>query len=142
MLYILVLLGGTFGIWYVTLMLSHSAVFILLLVARSKLVPDFALTIHLLHLLVVSFYSRSIPRNIFWWELQGASAALMTGLGMWACQWRELKPIAFGGRAKTPTQGQGTAEVEDGVGNVMGDETGRGADGAGVYEMIGMKGRG
>jgi len=116
-----------------------SVIFLLLLIARSKLVLDFALTIHFINLLVTSFYTKALPTRIFWWGLQVASAGLMTFLGMWACRWRELKPIAFGGKGKaravTSTDGQGG---EDGVGFDTGAGRGRGRDGAGVYEMVGM----
>ncbi|QKX56162.1 uncharacterized protein TRUGW13939_03262 [Talaromyces rugulosus] len=71
-------------------------IFLLLIVSRSKLVPDFALTIHFIHILIVFFYTHSIPRNLLWWTLQAASAALMTFVGIWVCQRRELQPIAFG----------------------------------------------
>ncbi|TKX24467.1 hypothetical protein C1H76_3074 [Elsinoe australis] len=115
-------------------------IFFLLLIARSKLIPDFALTIHFLHLIVVSLYTKRIPTQIFWWGLQAACSALMIFLGMWACQWRELKPIAFGGRAKengAATSGP-SGSGEQGEGFQMGSGS-RGTDGAGVYEMIGMK---
>lgn len=81
--------SGTFEI--------NSVIFLLLFVSRSKLVPDFALTIHFLHLVATILYTHSLPANLLWWALQCASAAMMTFLGMWACQRRELKPIAFGG---------------------------------------------
>lgn len=118
-------------------------IFLLLFVARSKLVPDFALTIHFLHLLIVTFYTRAIPSRLFWWGLQAASAALMTSLGMWACQWRELKPLAFGGNRTTDsTAAAGPAEsaAGDAAGGfpVGGSSRGSGRDGGGVYEMIGM----
>jgi hypothetical protein len=68
----------------------------MLLVVRSKLVPDFALTVHIIHLAITWAYSHSIPTSMFWWGLQATSTAVMTFLGIWACQWRELKPISFG----------------------------------------------
>ncbi|KAI5291650.1 hypothetical protein KEM52_000106 [Ascosphaera acerosa] len=74
-----------------------SVIFLLLFVARSKLVPDFALTIHLVHAVVVSLYSHGVPRSLLWWCLQVVSSGAMIGFGMWACQWRELQPISFGG---------------------------------------------
>ncbi|KAF2717395.1 hypothetical protein K431DRAFT_193604, partial [Polychaeton citri CBS 116435] len=74
---------------------------ILLLIARSKLVPDFAVTIHVLHLITTTFYTRSLPTTFYWWLVQACSAGLMVALGMWACQWRELQPLAFGGRKST-----------------------------------------
>ena len=59
----------------------------------------------------------------------------MVGLGMWACQWRELKPMAFGGKGKAVANGR-PKEEEDGEGYAMG-RGGRGRDG-GAYEMVGM----
>lgn len=110
---------------------------ILLLIARSKLVPDFALTIHLLNLIITSLYARSIPTHLYWWLVQACSAALMISLGMWACQWRELKPLAFGGKGKGRVEAANghPPEVDEGVGYVMG--SGR-RGGGGAYEMVGM----
>ena len=62
---------------------AHSVIPILLLIARSKLVPDFALTIHFIHLIVTSLYSHAVPNTLYWWFVQAASAALMISLGMW-----------------------------------------------------------
>jgi hypothetical protein len=101
------------------------------LIARSKLVPDFALTIHFIHLVVTSLYSHGIPNTLYWWFVQAASATLMVSLGMWACQWRELQPMAFGGKPTAPAK---AANIE-GEGFEMGVI--RGSDGAGRYETVG-----
>lgn len=121
---------------------------LLFFISRSKLIPDFALTLHFLHLVCTSFYSHSIPQNWLWWALQIVSATMMTSLGMWACQWRELRPITFGGSsAAQPTAQSGDAmeasashggDEEQGYGRGRG--RGRGRDGAGDYEMAPMKG--
>ncbi|KAL6877438.1 integral membrane protein S linking to the trans Golgi network domain-containing protein [Trichoderma longibrachiatum] len=75
------------------------SVAIVILIARSKLVPDFALTIHFLHLLLTTLYTRSLPRNSMWWLAMAASSAAAIGLGMWGCRYRELQPVFFlGGR--------------------------------------------
>lgn len=63
----------------------------------------------------------------------------MTSLGVWACQWRELRPISFGGHKKITTGANGSAEG-DGIGQSRGRGRGRGRDGAGEYEMVGMNG--
>ncbi|PMD66836.1 uncharacterized protein K444DRAFT_639045 [Hyaloscypha bicolor E] len=120
------------------------AVSILLLISRSKLVPDFALTLHFIHLVVVSAYSKSVPQNMLWWALQVASAAMMTSLGVWSCQYRELRPINFGGSAQNTTgessMAASTNEAGDGEQEYgRGRGRGRGRDGAGEYEMVGMK---
>lgn len=58
----------------------------------------------------------------------------MTSLGVWACQWRELRPINFGSKTTTGQQ----SGADDGVGESRGRGRGRGRDGAGEYEMVGM----
>ncbi|GAB7361359.1 hypothetical protein MBLNU230_g1415t1 [Neophaeotheca triangularis] len=117
---------------------------ILLLIARSKLVPDFALTIHFIHLLVTSLYTRSLPTNLYWWLLQFASAGLMIALGMWACQWRELKPMSFGGNkngaaaASQQPRTSGERGKEDSEGGMNGAVGRRSGEMAGEYEMGNM----
>lgn len=120
--------------WKYVDLTAHSVIFILLLIARSKLVLDFALTVHFIHLIVTSLYSHALPANLFWWALQICSATIMTSLGVWACQWRELRPINFGSKT---TSGQPPA-ASDGAGESRGRGRGRGRDGAGEYEMVGM----
>jgi hypothetical protein len=115
--------------------LPRSVIPILLLIARSKLVPDFALTIHFIHLIVTSLYSHGIPNTLYWWLVQAASATLMISLGMWACQWRELQPMAFGGKAKSPAK----ASANEGEGYEMGTLRGAGRDGGGSYENVGAE---
>jgi len=82
-----------------------------------------------------------------------ASALLMTSIGVWACRWRELRPINFGGVGGSITAGAAVADSdleaaasaaieEDDAGSVgygRGRGRGRGRDGAGVYEMVAMK---
>ncbi|KAF2121721.1 integral membrane protein S linking to the trans Golgi network-domain-containing protein [Lophiotrema nucula] len=134
--------GWTLGlVWVLNSLVA--VVFILLLIARSKLVLDFALTIHFIHLVVTSLYSHSLPTNLFWWALQICSATLMTSLGVWACQWRELRPISFGGKSTTANGSAATAGPADdeAVGHTRGRGRGRGRDGAGEYEMVGMSAR-
>lgn len=79
----------------------------------------------------------------------GVSSAATVALGVYGCQWRELRPISFGGTARTNNNEQSAAEngLADG-GSGAGDEEmgfsrgrgrGRDRDGAGAYEMVGMK---
>lgn len=98
---------------------------ILLLVARSKLVPDFALTIHFLHLITTSLYTRSIPTNLLWWGLQLASSALMVSLGIWVCRYREMQPISF---PTLPSVGQNKGNKSQSRAN--------GSAGGPSYEMV------
>lgn len=118
---------------------------ILFFISRSKLVPDFALTIHFIHLLIVSFYTGSIPRNMLWWLLQICSSALMISLGVWSCQYRELRPINFGGHSSNTTPADSSAAEastethDEEQGHGRGRGRGRGRDGAGEYEMVTLK---
>lgn len=121
-----------------------SVIPLLLLVSRSKLVPDFALTVHFLHLIVTSLYTRALPLNLLWWGLQASSAALMVSLGVWACRYRELQPISFGGNnAAGGTQNAANGSVgkaEEQVGGGSGRGRGRNRDdGSSSYEMVGVK---
>ncbi|KAG8405770.1 hypothetical protein J3458_021704 [Metarhizium acridum] len=134
------------------------AVAIVVLIARSKLVPDFALTIHFLHLLFTALYTRSLPRHSMWWMTMMASAAAAVALGIWGCRYRELQPVFFGGgrilgsnsAPAAASNSQAAAEEgqaglddagaeDDGFSRGRGRGRGRGKDGAGEYEMVGMK---
>lgn len=123
------------------------AVAIVVLVARSKLVPDFALTVHALHLVLTTLYSRVLPRNYMWWIAMLGSAALAVSLGMWGCRYRELQPVFFGGGgilgSRPPAAERGESALSPGdeadAGFARGSGRGRGPDGAGAYEMARMK---
>lgn len=110
---------------------------LLILISRSKLVPDFVLTLHFLHLVATSLYSRSLPRNWLWWMLQAASASLMISLGIWSCRWRELKPINFGGSGGGAVNDHvGEGKIEATGGRLLGEERGRETGLGGEYEMV------
>ncbi|KAL6709541.1 hypothetical protein ACN47E_001476 [Coniothyrium glycines] len=123
--------GWTLGLVWVLNSLIE-VIFILLLIARSKLVLDFALTVHFIHLIVTSFYTHAIPANLFWWALQVCSATIMTSLGVWVCQYRELRPINFGSKTAATQH----PIIESGAGESRGRGRERGRDGAGEYEMV------
>ncbi|KAH9905767.1 integral membrane protein S linking to the trans Golgi network-domain-containing protein [Xylariomycetidae sp. FL2044] len=132
------------------------------LVSRSKLVLDFALTLHIIHLVVVFLYTGFLPRHVAWWATMVLSCAVTVFGGTYGCQWRELRPISFGGhsgsggggvggggrsRSAEGAGGEGAAE-NGGASGGHGDEEmgfsrgrgrGRGRDGAGEYEMVGLK---
>jgi hypothetical protein len=114
------------------------------LVGRSKLVLDFALTLHFIHLVVVTLYSGQFPRNTAWWLSMGIASAVSVSLATWGCRYRQLQPISFGGGGASSTS-RGHNTSGGGGGGVAGDEEqgfsrgrgrGRGRDGAGEYEMV------
>ncbi|KAK7736662.1 hypothetical protein SLS53_006868 [Cytospora paraplurivora] len=140
------------------------AVAMVLVVIRSKLVLDFGLSAHFIHLVVVSLYEGQVPRALFWWLTMAVSSASGVALGIWGCQYRELRPVFFGGggaaaaAAAAAAGGSGGNNNSDNNnanggagaadGTVAGDEEqgfsrGRGRsrrDGPGAYEMVKMNG--
>lgn len=68
----------------------------------------------------------------------------MTFLGVWSCQYRELRPITFGGTGRaTTTQNRPVEPQQDDEGTEYGNgRRGRGRDGAGQYEMVPIAERG
>lgn len=121
-----------------------------MLVGRSKLVLDFALSLHAIHLVIVTLYSGQLPRHTAWWVAMAAASAVSVGLATWGCRYRELKPISFGGGGGTAATGgsagqnggdaggRGSADGDEEQGFSRGRGRGRGRDGAGEYEMVNM----
>jgi hypothetical protein len=63
----------------------------------------------------------------------------MTVLGMWSCQWRELKPISFGFGNATGQASNGPNQRADVDGsNALGHDRGRVVGGTGDYELVGI----
>ncbi|KAH8757200.1 integral membrane protein S linking to the trans Golgi network-domain-containing protein, partial [Diaporthe sp. PMI_573] len=136
------------------------AVAMVMIVIRSKLVLDFGLTTHFIHLVVVSLYTGQMPRNVFWWVAMAISSAVGVSLGVWGCQYRELRPVFFGGGGASGASnsnsnnnnnnnangsaagaGEGSSQAADGdeeQGFSRGRGRGRGRDGVGEYEMVKM----
>ncbi|KAK4457751.1 putative integral membrane protein [Cladorrhinum samala] len=126
-----------------------------LLISRSKLVPDFSISLHLIHLVVVYLYTSALPQHAAWYVTNVLSSVLCILLATWGCQYRELKPIAFGGHGSSSSasnqnnnshnNNSNDNEDDQGGGGVGGDEEqgftrgrgrGRGRDGGGEYEMV------
>jgi hypothetical protein len=129
------------------------AVAIVILIGRSKLVLDFALSLHAIHLVIVTLYSGQLPRHTAWWISMAAASAVSVALATWGCRYRELRPISFGGGggAVSTAGGNGGEHNSHDGGEGGGDEEqgfsrgrgrGRGRDGAGEYEMANMDGSG
>ncbi|KAK3990855.1 putative integral membrane protein [Cladorrhinum sp. PSN332] len=135
------------------------ALSIISLISRSKLVPDFALSLHFIHLLIIYLYTSALPSHAAWWITMGLSSGICILLSTWGCRYRELKPMAFGGHSSSSTsvpknntgttQGEREGEEEEGGGGdeeqggfTRGRGRGRGRDGAGEYEMVNILGSG
>lgn len=107
---------------------------------------------HFLHLCVVTFFTGFLPRHLMWWATMLCSIFATIAMAMWGCQWRELRPINFGGNGGRTTGNNTTAEDAhtggDPDGGGMGDEEmgfgrgrgrGRGREGAGEYELASIR---
>ncbi|CCE65850.1 hypothetical protein TPHA_0N00690 [Tetrapisispora phaffii CBS 4417] len=70
--------------------------FLTIIVGRSKLAWDFAITIHAINLIVVYFYSGSWP-SFQWVILQILSSLILIFLGTWFTRWKELRETFFDG---------------------------------------------
>lgn len=112
---------------------------------------DFALSLHAIHLVVVTLYSGQLPRHTAWWLSMAAASAVSVALATWGCRYRELKPISFGGNGGGGTASAAGASTNDNSGDAGGEggadeeqgfSRGRGRgrvrDGAGEYEMVNM----
>ncbi|KAI2624447.1 integral membrane protein S linking to the trans Golgi network-domain-containing protein [Xylaria nigripes] len=125
---------------------------LVILISRSKLVLDFAVTLHVIHLIIVFLYTGYVPRNVAWWVTMFASGVITVVGGTYGCRWRELQPITFGGGGRNAGGGEsgGNRSLENGrassdhgdeeMGFSRGRGRGRDRDGSGEYEMVGMKG--
>lgn len=116
-----------------------------LLLPRSRQIPDFALTIHFLHLLITTIYtSYNIPTNLLWWGLEAASASIMISLGVWASRYREMRPISFGlptankKPAGTEANGEAGVPLMQGASGSGGNNTNNSNDQS--YEMRDLRG--
>lgn len=86
-------LGLTLSIlWLINALLS--TFFIAFIIGRSKVVWDFATTIHFIHLVIVWICS-GFPKSIYWWSLQLVSVLLMIILGTYMSRWIELRDTFF-----------------------------------------------
>ncbi|KAI0487002.1 integral membrane protein S linking to the trans Golgi network-domain-containing protein [Xylaria cf. heliscus] len=118
---------------------------LVVLISRSKLVLDFSLTLHFIHLIIVSLYTGFIPRNAAWWITMLVSGTIMVAGGTYGCRWRELRPITFGGGGRSTNGESSNGSLENGGGSgghgdeEMGFSRGRGR-GRGEYEMVSIKG--
>ncbi|CCH43142.1 putative membrane protein [Wickerhamomyces ciferrii] len=105
-------LDNTLGLTMIGLWLFDSllcVIFMTVIVGRSKLAWDFALTIHLINLIIVWIYSGSFPGNLVWWIVQILSCIILVSLGTWSTRWKELRETFF--------EGLVDPELGNGVGN-------------------------
>lgn len=82
-----------FALWLFDSLLCVA--FVTVIVGRSKLAWDFAVTVHILNLIVDWLYTGKFPTSILWWCLQVLSGACLVTLSTYSTRWRELKDTFF-----------------------------------------------
>lgn len=82
-----------FAMWLVDSFVC--VLFVTLIVGRSKLAWDFAVTVHVVNLLVVWLYTKKFPTSLLWWCLQVLSGVCLVTLSTYSTRWRELRTTFF-----------------------------------------------
>lgn len=85
--------------------------FVTIIVGRSKLAWDFAVTIHIINLIITWCYVGKFPTSMLWWMLQVVSAFLLVTLSTYSTRWKELRVTFFTNMLET--RQPETVELED-----------------------------
>lgn len=94
----LVSFENTLGLTLFVLWLFDSlmcVLFVTIVVGRSKLAWDFAVTIHIINLIITWCYVGKFPMSALWWMLQVISAFLLVTLSTYSTRWKELRVTFF-----------------------------------------------
>ncbi|CAK7890661.1 protein Sys1p [[Candida] anglica] len=70
-------------------------IFVTIVVGRSKLAWDFAITVHIINLIVVWVYTGKFPTSALWWCLQVLSGVILVTLSTYMTRWKELRTTFF-----------------------------------------------
>ncbi|EGV61538.1 integral membrane protein [Yamadazyma tenuis ATCC 10573] len=100
-----------FAMWLFDSLLC--VLFVTIIVGRSKLAWDFALTVHIINLIVVWLYTGKFPTSTLWWCLQILSAVVLVTLSTYSTRWKELRTTFFDNMLDS-TQTQPTLVQEEG----------------------------
>lgn len=82
-----------FAMWLFDSLLC--VLFVTIIVGRSKLAWDFAITVHIINLLAVWLYTGKFPTSLLWWCLQILSGVLLVTLSTYSTRWKELRTTFF-----------------------------------------------
>lgn len=97
--------------------MPSSVLYLVLVVRRSQLILDFALTLQFWNLLLTTLYNGSLPNTGLWWSTKALESIIMVFAGRYFCRVRELRPIEFGSYEMVPTNGtavEGDVEAQNG----------------------------
>lgn len=93
-----------FALWLFDSLLC--VLFVTVIVGRSKLAWDFAVTVHVFNLLVVWLYTAKFPTSLLWWCLQVLSGVLLVTLSTYSTRWKELRTTFFDDMLEQQEQGE------------------------------------
>ncbi|OBA16983.1 hypothetical protein METBIDRAFT_33818 [Metschnikowia bicuspidata var. bicuspidata NRRL YB-4993] len=82
-----------FALWLFDSLLC--VLFVTIIVGRSKLAWDFAVTVHILNVIVVWLYTGKFPASFLWWCLQIISGVILVTLSTYSTRWKELRTTFF-----------------------------------------------
>ncbi|QLL33521.1 hypothetical protein HG536_0E04320 [Torulaspora globosa] len=86
-------------------------IFLTVIVGRSKLAWDFAVTIHAINLIIVLITTGKVP-SFSWFLLQLLSSLILVFLSTWTTRWKELRDTFFEGLVDPAV---GSAQVDAGL---------------------------
>ncbi|AET41565.1 Sys1p Ecym_8285 [Eremothecium cymbalariae DBVPG len=95
------------GLWLFDALIC--VLFLTVIVGRSKLAWDFAVTIHAINLIIVWFHTKELP-SFSWFFLQLCSSLILVFLGTWTTRWKELRDTYFDGLLDGETFSSGMGE--------------------------------
>lgn len=93
-----------FAMWLFDSLLC--VLFVTIIVGRSKLAWDFAVTVHIINLAVVWLYTGHFPTLLLWWCLQVLSGVLLVTLSTYSTRWKELRTTFFDNMLEQQELGQ------------------------------------
>lgn len=97
-------------------------IFLTVIVGRSKLAWDFAVTIHAINLIVVISFTHQFP-SISWIFLQIMSSLILVFLSTWTTRWRELRDTFFEGLVDPGIGGSEVSSLEIRASDLQPDNT-------------------
>lgn len=105
----LVSLENAMGLTLFVLWLFDSllcVLFVTIIVGRSKLAWDFAITVHIINLIVAWVYTSKFPTSVLWWCLQVLSGVMLVTLSTYSTRWKELRTTFFDNMLETQERGE------------------------------------
>lgn len=86
-------------------------IFLTVIVGRSKLAWDFAVTVHAINFIIVWSHTGSLP-SMSWLVLQVFSSLILVFLGTWTSRWKELKDTFFEGMVEASDMSTGLGSLD------------------------------